>query len=207
MAREGFHDVLFPVSVSLGARGGPRRNTEIVSLASGGEVRRSRWAGSRRAWDVGGGVASLADAEAVLAFFEAREGRRFAFRFRDPFDYSSAAGGGDPDPSDQVLGTGDGERTVFSLAKSYGSAVRPVDLAEAGSVRVAIDGSEVPPSDWSLAPRRDAIELVQPAPSGATVSAGFRFDVPVRFADDALVLQLAARGASLPAIRLMEVAL
>src|SRR5215218_8305599 len=40
-----FHEVRFPLDVSLGSRGGPVRRTDIVTLASGREHRNSRWAG------------------------------------------------------------------------------------------------------------------------------------------------------------------
>ena len=43
-----FHEVRFPLDVSLGSRGGPVRRTDIVTLSSGREHRNSRWAGSRR---------------------------------------------------------------------------------------------------------------------------------------------------------------
>lgn len=205
MAREGFHDVLFPAAVALGAIGGPSRRTNIVRTASGGEVRRARWSGSLRRWDVALGVRGFDEAEAVLAFFEAREGRRFAFPFTDPIDHSSASGGMQPSSLDQVLGSGDGTTTRFSLVKSYGRVSRAIDLAQAGSVAVAIGGVET--SAFTLTPERDAIILDVPPAAGAQVTAGFLFDVPVRFEADELRLQLGARGASVPEIGLVEVRL
>ncbi|MEM7517307.1 MAG: DUF2460 domain-containing protein [Planctomycetota bacterium] len=207
MVREAFHDVLFPASVSLGARGGPSRRTDIVRLGSGHEVRRARWSQSLRRWDVSVGIKSFEDAEAVLAFFEAREARRYSFRFRDPVDHSSASGGADPSPLDQALGIGDGAATSFALRKAYGSVSRIVDLADDTSVRVAIDGVESDPAAWQLTAERNRVVFDEPPTAGAAVTAGFLFDVPVRFDDDQLVMQLGARGASVPAIRLSEVRL
>ncbi len=43
----GFHETSFPLSVALGASGGPERRTDIVTLTSGREQRNSRWADSR----------------------------------------------------------------------------------------------------------------------------------------------------------------
>ena len=36
----GFHDILFPLDIALGARGGPERRTQIVELASGDDIYR-----------------------------------------------------------------------------------------------------------------------------------------------------------------------
>ena len=105
-----FHDVLFPLDIALNSDGGPTRRTEIVALASGREERNAVWAGSRRQWNAGYGVKSLADIEAIVAFFEARRGRLHAFRFRDPFDHRSAPSGVAPAAGDQQIGVGDGAR-------------------------------------------------------------------------------------------------
>lgn len=204
MAREGFHDVLFPLDVALGARGGPTRRTDVVQLASGDEVRRARWSRSLRRWDVAAGVRSLADAERILSFFEAREGRRFAFAFRDPFDHASGQAGADPLPTDQEIGTGDGETVRFHLSKTSDGVVRSIDLAREGSVRVAVGGVELP-GGWSLHPLRDSIVFDAPPAEGQVVSAGFLFDVPARFDTDELVFEAGARGASIPSMILREV--
>ncbi|MBL9057735.1 MAG: DUF2460 domain-containing protein, partial [Rhodobacteraceae bacterium] len=46
-----FDEVRFPDAISRGARGGPQRRTQIVTLASGDEERNASWANSRRAYD------------------------------------------------------------------------------------------------------------------------------------------------------------
>ena len=43
-----FHETLFPLDVALGARGGPERRTDVVTLGSNRESRNTRWADSRR---------------------------------------------------------------------------------------------------------------------------------------------------------------
>ena len=103
-----FHDVRFPLGVSFGATGGPERRNEIVSLTSGREKRNARFSQSRRHYDAGTGVRSLADLHDVLVFFEARRGSLHAFRFRDPFDMKSCRPEETVSAADQVLGTGDG---------------------------------------------------------------------------------------------------
>ena len=98
-----FHSIRFPLDVALGARGGPERRTDVVTLAGGGEQRNGRWHYSRRRYNAGYGVKSRADMAAVLAFFEERRGRLHGFLWRDGLDFSSA--GTMPGPLDQAIGT------------------------------------------------------------------------------------------------------
>ena len=87
----GFHEVRFPATLSFGSVGGPERRTEIVTLANGFEERNTPWAHSRRRYDAGLGLRSLDDVEALIAFFEARRGQLYGFRWKDWADYKSCA--------------------------------------------------------------------------------------------------------------------
>ena len=202
MGDAAFHDVLFPPEVALGSRGGPVRRTEVVTLASGHEQRTARWARSRRRWDAGTGVKCEADIAAVVAFFEAREGRRYAFRWRDPFDHASSLPGAEPAPTDQRIGTGDGAAATFQLTKAYGAQARPITHPVAGSVAVAVDGQPVPAAADPLT----GIVTLDAAPApGAVVTAGYRFDVPARFDTDALVVSLVPGGGNVAELPVVEV--
>ena len=203
-----FHEVLFPTDVARGARGGPTRLTEIVSLASGREHRNARWADSRRRYDAGLGIRTLDALHAVLVFFEERRGRLIGFRFRDRADDRSCPPSGQPGPFDQLLGTGDGSRTSFALAKTYGVTNpyrRLVAKPVAGSVRVAVAGTEVT-SGLAVDSATGIVTLAAPPPAGAGVTAGFRFHVPVRFDTDSLDIDLAAfEAGEVPSCPLIEI--
>jgi len=195
----------FPLAIGREALVVTEFSTQIVSSPSGHEQRASEWAEARMRYDAGPGLRSEADVRALADFFRARRGAARAFRFRDPFDHSSAADGGAPGPTDQRLGFGDGSRRQFALVKQYGAdeAVqeRSIRLPVAGSVRVAVD--EVETAAFSVT---DAGEvLLDAAPTaGAEVRAGFLFDVPVRFAEDRLEASratfLAGELASVPLV-------
>ncbi len=205
-----FHEVSFPVSVALGATGGPERRTEIVTLASGREVRNARWADSRRRYDAGSGVKTLDELAAVVAFFEERRGRLHAFRFRDRADCRSGPPSAAPTPTDQRIGTGDGSTTAFALVKRYGGAFAPwdrrIDKPVAGSVAVAVDGVALGVSDFAVDVTTGIVALALPPPTGAAVTAGFLFDVPVRFDTDHLAVDLSSFAAGeIPSIPLVEV--
>lgn len=202
-----FHDVRFPLSIGLAARGGPERRTEIVTLNSGREERNAVWRDSRRRWDAAPGVRSQADLARLVAFFEARLGRLHAFRFTDPFDHGSAGPGAAPGPVDQVIGTGDGVTDRFQLHKAYGDGAgrwdRPIRLPQTDSVRAALDGVETP---VSVEPGGDIVFDVPP-PEGALITAGYRFDVPARFDADQLEASLEGGAAMLASVPLIEVRL
>lgn len=204
-----FHEVRFPLDVALGARGGPVRRTDIVTLASGREHRNARWANSRRRYDAGLGIRTFDALHAVVAFFEERRGRLIGFRFRDRADDRSCAPSAEPAPTDQLLGTADGVRTVFALAKTYGGGfapyVRIVAKPVAGSVRVALDGAEVTGS-VVCDPATGLVTFSTPPAAGSQVTAGFRFDVPVRFDTDALDMDLSAfEAGQVPSVPLVEI--
>lgn len=206
MTDASFHDVRFPLDIALNSEGGPSRRTEIVALVSGHEERNSPWAGSRRSFNAGYGVKSLADIEDVIAFFEARLGRLYAFRFRDPFDWKSCRVEAAPSPLDQTLGVGDGVATAFPLVKRYRSGeaeyARNVTRPVAGTLRVAVSGVET----TAFAFAGGVVVLLAPPPLGAEVAAGYEFDVAVRFDTDNLRINLAAfRAGDIPSIPLIEV--
>ncbi|SCW79757.1 DUF2460 domain-containing protein [Ancylobacter rudongensis] len=208
-----FHETLFPLDIALGAAGGPERATEIVTTLTGREERNTRLAHSRRRWDAGYGVTSLAQLSTVVAFFEERRGRLHGFRWRDRLDHASCPPGAAVTPLDQVLGTGTGARTQFALAKTYGGAhapyQRPIAKPVAGSVRVAVNGVErVAGTHFSLDAATGLVSFLPghvPA-SGASVTAGFLFDVPVRFDTDFLEVNLTAfEAGAIPRIPILEI--
>ncbi len=207
-----FHEVRFPLDVALRGSGGPVRRTEIVTLASGREHRNSRWADSRRRYDAGLGIRTLDALHAVLSFFEERRGRLYGFRYRDRIDHRSGPPSRLAAPTDQRIGTGDGATRLFALAKTYGSGPdayrRAIAKPVAGSVRVALNGTEVPAQKFTIDPATGLLTFATDAvpPPGAAVTAGFEFDVPVRFDTDELTVDLAAFTAGeVPRIPLIEI--
>jgi uncharacterized protein (TIGR02217 family) len=208
-----FHEVLFPLDISLKSAGGPLRRTDVVVLGSGAEERNARWAHSRRRYDAGYGVKTFDALSQVIAFFEERRGRLYGFRWRDRLDHSSAAPDAAIAATDQTIGTGDGASNTFQLSKTYGALYspyqRPVAKPVAGSVRVAVAGSEATEgTDFTVDSATGLVTfLAGHVPAvGAAVSAGFMFDVPVRFDTDYLEVDLSAFAAgAIPKIPLVEI--
>src|SRR3546814_9260862 len=98
---QAYDAVDFPLAIGREALVVTEFSTQIVSSPSGHEQRASEWAEARMRYDAGPGLRSEADVRALTDFFRARRGAARAFRFRDPFDQSSAVDGGAPGPTDQ----------------------------------------------------------------------------------------------------------
>ena len=212
---DDFHDIRFPVDIGFGSSGGPQRSTQIVALGSGHEQRNQRWASSRRRFDAGYGVKSLDNLQRVVAFFEARRGPLYAFRFRDPADHKSCLPSQAPTALDQLIAIGDGIETRFQLTKAYGGGgeggeyQRSITLPVEGSTQVALDERlQTLDTDYALETSTGQIRFESPPAAGARISAGFEFDVPVRFDTDHLVVNLANFAAGeVPSIPMVEVRL
>ena len=209
----GFHEVRFPLAVALGGSGGPERKTEIVTTGSGREERIARWAHAKRKYDAGTGVKTIAALAEIVTFFEERRGRLFGFRWRDRLDWKSCTVTAQVSANDQVIGTGNGTKAAFQLVNTYGGAfapyVRPITKPVSGTVKFAVAGiakvlgvdADVDVTTGLLTFKPGKI----PA-NGAVVTAGFEFDVPVRFDTDVFEVDFAAFVAGeIPKIPLVEI--
>jgi uncharacterized protein (TIGR02217 family) len=202
-----FADVDFPIAIGAEASAAPSFSTNVVTSASGHEQRNANWQQARLRFDAGPGVRGDDELGELLQFFRARRGSAVAFRFRDPFDHSSAGMTTPPTAGDQVIGIGDGVVSQFPLVKSYGEGERRrITRPVAGSVRVSINGAEVQ-SGWLLDPL-GVVRFEEPPEAGAVVTAGFLFDCLVRFAEDRLDINrasfLAGEAPSVPLIEVRE---
>ncbi len=210
-----FHEVRFPTGISQGAQGGPERRTEVVVLGSGFEERNSRWADSRRSYNAGYGARSVDDLHDIIAFFEERRGQLYGFRWRDHMDWKSCSPSEEPDASDQEIGTGDGTTATFQLSKTYGSVdapwVRLIKKPVSGTVKVAVDGVlQSDGVDYGVDPITGIVGFLsgsEPGP-GLSITAGFEFDVPVRFDTDKLEINLQGfQHGAIPNIPIVEIKL
>jgi len=206
-----FHEEQFPTNVSFGAVGGPERRTEIVTLSNGFEERNTPWQHSRRRYDAGMGLRSLEDIEAVVAFFEARQGQMFGFRWKDWSDYKSALPSRDISADDQILGMGDEEQTKFQLVKTYRSGsvsyARPVTKPVNGTVLVGVSGQQqTEGQDYTVDLTTGVVTFGHPPDFQAQITAGFEFDVPVRFNADGIFTSIASfQSGEVPDIPVVEV--
>jgi uncharacterized protein (TIGR02217 family) len=174
----GFHEVQFPPDISYGASGGPGYSTTVVTTMSGHERRNANWAAARGKWNVAHGLKKREQVAALIAFFRARRGRAYGFRFKDWTDFQAFA---------QVLGVGDGANRTFQLIKNYPSGgeieTRIIAKPVPGTVKLYRDGVEAS-SGWTVNTATGLVTFTTAPASGVQVTADFEFDVPVRFDSD-----------------------
>jgi len=179
-----FHEIRFPDDIAYGATGGPEYLTTVVATASGFEQRNVNWAAARGRWNVASGLKNQNQLNALTAFFRARKGRAYGFRFKDWTDYKAFA---------QSLGTGDGTTKTFQLFKTYASGaageIRTITKPVQGTVKPYLAGVQQT-SGWSINTATGVLTFVTAPAQGVAVTADFEFDVPVRFDTDSMAVTI-----------------
>ena len=179
-----FHEIRFPDDIAYGATGGPEYLTTVVSMASGYEQRNANWSAARGKWNVASGLKHQTQLNILIAFFRARKGRAYGFRFKDWTDYRAIG---------QALGTGDGATKAFQLVKSYasgsGSEARTITKPVLGTV-VPYLGGVKQTSGWAINTATGVLSFTVAPAQGIAVTADFEFDVPVRFDTDSMAVTI-----------------
>jgi uncharacterized protein (TIGR02217 family) len=112
-----------------------------------------------------------------------------------------------------VIGTGDGITTVFQLQKTYVSGLqsyaRPIRKPVAGTVLVAVsEDPKIEGQEFSVNPETGEVTFTLPPELGTRVSAGFEFDVPVRFDADRIQTSVASfQAGDAPEVPVVEIRL
>ena len=202
-----FHEIQFPTSISRNSEGGPVRLTDVVVLRSGFERRNSIWANARRKYDAGLGIRGIGDLYDAYEFFEGREGMLYGFRWKDWLDFKSCKPHETVSASDQAIGTGDGSTTVFQLKKSYvsGSATISRDVTKPVNGTVVVEVNGTPTAVTTDYTNGEITFSIAPT-SGHAITAGFEFDVPVRFDQDEFMVNLEHfEAGAVPDLKVIEI--
>lgn len=193
-----FHEVRLPEDIELGAVGGPQFNTTVLELYSGYEQRNVNWSKTRGKWDIGYGLRDRADMDTVIAFFYARQGKAYGFRFKDWTDYEI--------DSIQSIGTGDGSTTEFQIYKRYSSGGyyydRDIYKLVSGTTKVYKDSVQQT-VNFSVDDDTGIVTFAIAPSVGEDIGVICEFDVPVRFDIDYLPVN--AYGIELESIRGIDI--
>lgn len=183
-----FVEIRLPVDISYGSSGGPEYSTDVTITHGGFEQRNINWADARAQYNVAHGVKTQAQLDELIAFFRARKGRAYGFRFKDWTDYQGIA---------EVLSIGDGITTNFQLVKHYSSGgiteTRAIKKAVAGTVQIYLD-AVLQTSGVSVDTATGIVTFATPPANGVEIMADFEFDVPVRFDTDKLSASIDSYG-------------
>jgi uncharacterized protein (TIGR02217 family) len=175
-----FHEIRFPEHISYGSSGGPKFKTTIFMSDGGYEQRNIDWSEAKAEYNVSHGIKTRAEMDELRAFFYARAGRAYGFRYKDWADYIAA---------NQVIGIGNGTQTIFQMIKTYVSGSnsfgRPLKKLVAGTLTgVTVNGS---PATHTVNNNTGLITLSSAPALDAVVAVNLvEFDVPVRFDTDHL---------------------
>jgi uncharacterized protein (TIGR02217 family) len=153
---------------------------------------------------------SLDDMEAVIAFYEARHGSLFGFRWKDWTDYKSCLPSLEPSFLDQEIGLGDDVTDVFQLCKTYRSGdesyCRHIHKPVQNTILIGLGGDEqAEGSHYDVDMATGEVRFTVPPGEGAIITAGFEFDVPVRFDTDLLEMSQASfEAGEIPNVPVVE---
>lgn len=188
-------DLEFPLPLGVEPEGGVSYDTTIIRYPEPGtETRNANRENGLIKYRCNVSPKSRAEIGQAIKFFRARKGAWQAWLLEDPGDFKSLEDmQATVTPLDQVIGTGDGSTVDFQLVKTYldtgGSEVRNITKPRSGTVRVAVNGSELTEGpDFTVDYATGLVTLTTPAPFGQSVTAGYHFLTQVRFVDDDQVL-------------------
>jgi uncharacterized protein (TIGR02217 family) len=185
-----FVETRLPTDISYGSSGGPEYSTDVVITHGGFEQRNCNWAAARAHYNVAHGIKTQAQLDALIAFFRARKGKAYGFRFKDWTDYQGIG---------QLLGVGNGSTTAFQLVKKYTSGgvteTRVITKPVAGTTLLYKD-SVLQTSGVSVNATTGVVTFSSAPANGVIISADFEFDVPVRFDTDRLAATMDSYGVS-----------
>lgn len=177
----------------------PRFKTRITMNAGGRERSNQEWRHPLHRYTLPEAIAR--DWPTILELqnhFRIMRGPHRTWPWRDPLDFASrdlaranervAQAGARITATDQQIGTGDGFTDTFQLKKTYTLASesysRDIHLPRAGTVKVAVNGALVPDTDYTVTRPGGVLIFNDPPSNGAAITAGYLFDVEVRFESD-----------------------
>ena len=176
---ESFHDVSLDQYISYGCKCKLKFQTFVVRMRQGHEERIGEWQDPIWTFDLTPALRDQADLDYLIAFFRARNGPEFVFKFFNPLDYQV---------QNEVFGYGDGVTTVFQLSRRYPTHlpgdglyyVRPIVLPAPGTVIYA-DGVSVAGELHTVCTFGGTVIFATPPPPGQVLTWSGMYYTPVRF--------------------------
>lgn len=196
-----FHDIRLPQFIESFAIGRAAFATSCVSTLSGREVRNLDREYSQQKYLIKNCRLSSLEFEQFSAFFRARRGSNFSFRFRDNLDYQATT---------QVISKGDGKLQQYQLIKTYEDPIMPYSRIITKPVWNSCEFLVYPSDSVSIAPKvnhtNGVVSLEAPLEEEHILIASYLFEVEVRFGSDSFEYHYAHDASiELAEIELLEV--
>jgi uncharacterized protein (TIGR02217 family) len=187
-----FLEISFPFACAYGATGGERFSTDVSTTGGGFEQRNANFDTPLREWRLSAVNKSQADYLTLRNFFMVAKGRANGFRFKDFSDFQLAS---------ENIGTGTGSLAVFQLKKAYVfgafSASRDIKKPVTGTLSLTVNNvAKTQGVHYNADFTTGLITFTVgnlPA-NGHMIRASCDFDVPARFDNDLMDLEINARN-------------
>jgi len=193
-----FHDIYMPKFIEVFATGSPEFTSSCIHTLSGREVRNFDREYAKQKYLIKNCRLSATEFEQFDAFFRARRGEGFAFRFRDNLDHKV---------SGQFVAKGDGKLKQFQLVKLYQDAISPyvrvISKPVKGTVELLLNNNKI---EREVNYNTGMVTLQKPLEKNQILTISFLFDVAVRFAKNSFEYLYVSDGSiELSPIELIEV--
>lgn len=168
--------------------GGPGFSTSVVRTKSGYDKRQINWNVPLQKFRVDSGVKTETFIYDLYNLFMVMRAQGHGFRVKNWFDFNSSKPTLPIARTDQVLATATAGQTQVQIIKTYSVGIGGLDLVKnitklvVGTVIVDLDGAD-DTANWTVN-HNTGLMTHAALTGGEIVSAGFEFDVPVRFAID-----------------------
>lgn len=190
-----FADSYLPAKVpGMPCHSAPRFNTSIQVNSGGTERRNQEWEHPLHKYFLPEAIArDWGVIDELGKHFRIMRGPFRSWPWRDPLDFAScdltkpnqaptiSAG-------DQSIGTGDGFTDMFQLVKRYAYDAetydRPIHLPRLDTLKVAVNGVLADLADYTVTRPGGIVQFATPPANGHAITAGFLFDVEVRYESD-----------------------
>ena len=148
--------------------------------------RNSNWENARAKYNIGHSIKNQSQIDEIIAFFRARKGKAYGFRFKDWSDYKAEG---------EFIANGNGVKTEFQLIKSYISGsdyiIREIKKPVDNSEKIYINSIlQIRDTDYMIDIKTGIISFISAPADTSIINADFEFDVPVRFDTDDINITL-----------------
>ena len=189
---------VFPVAVSQGSGTGPGFKTDVLRIESGHELRETPNLNNRNNFTVSLINKGQLELENLINLAHISRGRARVFRYKDWLEFSTTTPDGTIGISDQIIGTGDGVVTAFQLTKTFlqdtdksnVDHVRTITRPVPGTVRVSIDDVET--FAFYVDHGSGKLFFTTAPLAGEVIKWGGEYDIPCRFNNDDIRLNMQA---------------